>query len=306
MLIKQLDELLRIDCKETAERIEKHIRDAVLEHKVSGIIMGISGGVDSALLSTLAVRALGKERVHVYHLHDRNSEKDSEEKARLMAEWLGLKLNMESIEERMREKEKGEHFFKFISVLPPFFIPLLNSMYYLVVGETPYLTVLRNAQPDRSRFKRWIYDHVTAGIEKMFDAPCEERRIFLEEIARRENLLLIGTGNRSEDMLGWFTPKGIDNMPVSPIKCLYKAQVWQLAQYLKIPEAIRDRESSADVLRGATDTIALGMSFDRIDIVLYGIEKNMSDEDIMKHGIIKSEIRKVREIHRLSACRREA
>lgn len=296
--------LLKVDCKAAAEKIEKYIRDAVNEHKASGVIMGLSGGIDSAIMASLAVRSLGKDKVHVYYLHDKNSESDSLDKARLMADSLRLKLNMGNIEERMREKEKEAGFFKFVSSMPTFVLPAIVSLYYIVVGEAPYITILRREELKRNKFKRWIYDHVMKGVEEMFDGPCAERRVVLQEIADKSNLLLIGSGNKSEDLTGWFTPNGVDNMPVSPIVELYKTQVNMMGEYLKIPEPILKRKPSADVLRGADDTLALGMSFEKIDIVLCGIECGLKDEEICRCGVIQSEIDRVREINRLSAWRR--
>lgn len=304
--MKSGKELLKIDVKEAAERIELCIRSAVDEHKTRGILMGLSGGIDSALLAALSVRALGKDMAHVYFLYDKNSEKDSEDKARLVADWLGLKLNIKSIEGSMREKEKNAPFFKWISALPRFAPPVIASLYYIVVGETPYITTLRQNEIKKNKFRKWVYEHMMKGVEEMFDGPCIERRIVLEEVAKRENLLLIGAGNRSEDLTGWFTIKGIDNMPVSPIAGLYKTQVQQLAEYLEIPAVIQKQESTADVLRGATDSLALGMNYDKIDIILYSIEHGFSDEDIMEYGLVENEIKKVREINRLSAWKRRA
>lgn len=302
--MRSAQELLSIDTKETAERIENHIRHIVAENRVNGILMGLSGGLDSTVLVTLAVRALGKNKVCVYFLHDRNGEKDSINKARLVAEELGLKLNIGSIDDVMREKEKNAAFFKFISMLPPFVLPLAASLYYIVVGETPYMTTLRKEELKKSKFRRWLYANIVNGLESMFDGPCATRRVVLEKIAKEKNLLLIGSGNRSEDLTGWFTINGVDNMPHSPIMGLLKTQVRQLAEYLKIPAVILKRAPSADVLKGADDTLALGMSFDKIDIILYGIEHNMSDDDLIEYGLTKGQTAKVRKIHNMSAWKR--
>jgi NAD+ synthase len=297
-------ELLNIDWKQATEHVEQYIRDSVTEAGANGIIMGLSGGIDSALVSTLAVRALGKERVSVYFLHDKNSEKDSESKARLMAEWLGLILKVGSIEARMREREKYAQSFKILSSLPAFLMPVAASLYYIVMGEIPYVTVLRKNEFRKGRLRKWIYDNFLIGLEVMFDGPCEERRNVLEEIAKKENLLLIGTGNRSEDLMGWFTIKGVDNMPCSPVKGLYKTQVRKLSEYLGVPDEILKRKPSADVLRGADDTLALGISFEKIDIILCGIEREMPDDEIAEYGVTKSEIKRVRRINHLSTWRR--
>ncbi|MDD5173459.1 MAG: NAD(+) synthase [Candidatus Omnitrophota bacterium] len=302
--MKSAKELLNINEKETAERIEKHIQNIVAENRVNGILMGLSGGLDSTVLVTLAVRALGKDRVCVYFLQDRNGEKDSVNKAQIVAEGLGLKLNVGSIDAIMREKEKDAAFFKFISKLPPFVLPFMSSLYYIIVGETPYMTTLRKEELKKSKFRIWLYDNIVNGLEEMFDGPCAARRVVLEKIAKEKNLLLIGSGNLSEDLTGWFTVNGVDNMPHSPIMRLLKTQVWQLAQYLNIPIAIQKRAPSADVLRGADDTLALGMSFGKIDIVLYGIEHNMSDDEIMEYGLTKNQIARVRKIYKMSAWKR--
>ena len=116
--MKSAKELLKIDEEKTAQRIEKYIKDIVAENRVGGVLIGLSGGLDSTVLVTLAVRSLGKERVFVYFLHDRNSEKDSLDKAQFVADSFGLKLNVDSIDAVMREKEKNAAFFKFISTLP--------------------------------------------------------------------------------------------------------------------------------------------------------------------------------------------
>ena len=302
--MRSAKELLKIDAKETAGQIENHIRHIVSENRANGALIGLSGGIDSTVLAALAVRALGKERVSVYFLQDRNGEKDSIEKARLAAEGLGLDLNVGSIDAVMREKEKNAAFFKFISALPPFVLPFMSSVYYVVVGETPYMTTLRKEELKKSKFRRWIYGNIVNGLESMFDGPCAVRRVVLEKIAKEKNLLIIGSGNRSEDLTGWFTMDGIDNMPHSPIMGLFKTQVRQLAEHLDVPGVIQKRAPSPDVLKGVDDTLALGMSFDKIDIVLHGIEHNMSDDELMEYGLIKDQIAKVRKIHKMSAWKR--
>lgn len=304
-MVKRLaKEFLDIDGQKTAKEIEEYIRRWVDENNAGGIVMGLSGGIDSALLAGLSVRALGKDRVSVYFLHDKNSEEDSLNKARIVSDWLGLELNIGSIEKTMREKEKSAAFFKWLTTMPKFTLPVITGLYYIIVGETPYITILRKNEIRKSKFKRWIYDHIMSGVEAMFDGPCTERRVVLEKIAKEKNLILAGAGNRSEDLTGWFTIDGVDNMPCSPIKCLYKTQVKQLSEYIGVPGIILKRKPSADVLKGADDTLALGMEFDKIDVILYGIERGLTDEEIMICGVKKPQIHRVRKLYHLSAWRR--
>lgn len=303
-MAKDIIEALSIDGKSVCEKIEEYIRRSLAENGAKGIVMGLSGGLDSALLAALSVRAVGKEKVLAYFLQDRNSEKDSLDKARAIADWLGIKLIVESIDSIMREKERGAPFFKWLTTLPKGTLPFISSLYYIIVGETPYMTVLRKNEIRRSKFKRFVYDNIMKGMEEMFDGPCTERRVYLERIARENGLLIVGSGNKSEDLTGWFTPDGIDNMPYSPIKVLYKTQVKQLSEYVGVPAGTLKRKPSADVLKGADDTLALGMSFDKIDIILYGIENNLPNELITQYGVTVSQIERIRKINELSAWRR--
>jgi NAD+ synthase len=301
---RSVKELLSLDSEKTSADIQAYIRRSVEEKKAAGVMLGLSGGIDSALVAVLAVKALGKDRVHVYFLESKNSEKDSLDKARVIADWLGLKLNVSSIEDAMSERGKGEHFFNALSSMPKFMVSFMASFYFVVVGETPYITTLRKNEIKKSKFKKWVYDHVMNGVEKMFDGPCKVRRIVMQKLADEKNMLLIGAGNKSEDLTGWFTVDGIDNMPVSPIKNLYKAQVNELSAYLGVPGAVLKRKPTADVLKGATDALALGMDYGKIDIILCGMEKKMSDAEIIQYGVSIPEIMRVRKIYNLSAWKR--
>ena len=143
-------------------------------------------------------------------------------------------------------------------------------------------------------------------IVTMFDGVSIERRKLLENICKRENLILIGAGNGSETKTGWFNIGGLDDMPYSPIGDLYKTQVRQLAEYLKVPVAIRNREPIPDGLKGVTDASVLSMDYEKADIILYGLEHQWKDEEIMQYGLTKKEIERMRKINRLSEWKRVA
>ncbi len=303
-MIKASEDVLKIDAREAAQGIEKYIRNAVDESGVKGVMLGLSGGLDSAVVAPLAVRALGKDNVHVYFVNSKECDKDSENMARLVADWLGLKLNIESVEEVMRKKEESASFFKCLSNLPPFMIRALESLYYIVMGETVYMTALRKNEFKKRSLKKWLYEHMIKDIESMFDDVSIERRRLLEKIGKRENLLLIGAGNGSETATGWFNIGGLDDMPYSPINGLYKTQVRQLAAYLEVPIAIRNRKPIPDGLKGVTDASVLSMGYEKVDIILYGIEHKLQDEEIMKYGPTKKEIERMRKISSLSEWKR--
>jgi len=302
--LKSAKELLKIDEKSTICRIEGYIRGVFDYSKAKGVLIGLSGGVDSAALSTLVVRTLGKDKISVYYIYDENNDKESERKAQIMADWLGLKFNKLSIEASTNEKERNAPFFTSLKNLPQFMISGISALYCLIMGETPYVSTLRKRGTEGNWFKRWVYNHTVKNLEFMFDGGCVERRKILEEIAKKENLIILGAGNRSEEMTGWFTRGGIDNMPFSPMMGLYKNQVRQIAAYLGIPPEVQKQRSTADILKGADDKLTLGIDYDEIDIILCGLERGLKDEDIIGYGPTKTEIEKIREMCDLSNWKR--
>lgn len=305
-MTKSAEELLRIDPKAVAQSIEKYIRDVVDKHGAKGIALGVSGGLDSAVVAPLAVRALGKDRVHFYFVNSNQCDQESQDMARMVADSLGLKLNIESVEAVMREKAESASFFKRLSHLPPAVISALESLYYWIMGETVYMTSLRKNEFKDGSFKKWLYESMIKDIVTMFDGVSIERRKLLEGICKRENLVLIGAGNGSETKTGWFNIGGLDDMPYSPIGDLYKTQVRQLAEYLEVPVAIRNRKPIPDSLKGVTDESVLSMGYEKADVILYGIEHKMKDEEIMQYGPTKKEVERMRKISTLSEWKRAA
>ncbi len=81
---------LVIDAALTLQLMESYLEGLVKAQKSNGLLLGLSGGIDSSVLATIAVKAVGKEHVHVSFLYDRDSEESSQEKARTMADWLGI------------------------------------------------------------------------------------------------------------------------------------------------------------------------------------------------------------------------
>ena len=109
------------------------------------------------------------------------------------------------------------------------------------------------------------------------------RMIFLFDIAKKENALVVGTENKSEHYLAYFTRFGDEASDIEPIKHLFKTQVYQLAKYLKVPQSIIDKHPSAGLWEGQTDEKEFGFSYQEADQVLYlYFEKKQPLEEIKK------------------------
>jgi len=225
---------LTLDAPRECERIVSFIRQEFAKAGFSKGVVGVSGGVDSALVAALAARALGASNVYGLILPYRTSNPESEAHARLVIGLLGLPY------------ERFE--------ITPMVEPLLQR---------------DSSMNDRRRGNVM--------------ARC--RMIVLYDQAAALNSLVLGTSNRTETLLGYFTLHGDGAADIKPIAHLYKCQVRQLARHVGIPEAIVEKAPSADLWAGQTDEGELGFTYDEADQILYCLtEKGLGTAQIASLG----------------------
>jgi len=121
------------------------------------------------------------------------------------------------------------------------------------------------------------------------------RMQILYYIANRRNALVLGTSNRSELLMGYFTKYGDGASDLAPLAGLYKTQVYQLASYLKIPQRILDKKPTAGLWPGQFDEEEMGVEYQLLDLILYGLENNMPEEEIAT--ALKIPLKTVKKIH---------
>ncbi|WP_304543337.1 NAD(+) synthase [Sulfurimonas microaerophilic] len=303
-LSKKMD--LTIDAPLTVELIESYFKQLLESKKTDGLLLGLSGGIDSSVLITLAVRAVGKEKVHASFLFDRDSEKSSQRKAALMANWLGVKLESTDISPEMKKRNIYAPLIMKLIPYSALFNRMIQYTYKLLTGEVPFKTTLKigSGEEECSWFKYFLYNFTIRHIERGFSERHKYRREVLEQKAKEENLTLIGAANRSESEIGWFVKDGIDDLPIQPMTGLYKTQVWQLASYLKLPDEIQGQTASPDMMFGINDEFGIGHNYRRLDVILNMIEQKLTDEEIIEAGISQTELDDVRELKRVSEWKR--
>jgi NAD+ synthase (glutamine-hydrolysing) len=120
------------------------------------------------------------------------------------------------------------------------------------------------------------------------------RMITLFDISAAERALPIGTGNKTERLLGYFTWHADDSPPVNPIGDLFKTQVWALARHVNVPEVIITKPASADLIHGQTDEGDFGISYPRADAILHWILLGYRNAEIVPLGFTEEEIALVR------------
>ena len=120
------------------------------------------------------------------------------------------------------------------------------------------------------------------------------RMITLFDISAAQRALPIGTGNKTERLLGYFTWHADDSPPVNPIGDLFKTQVWALARHVKVPEVIVSKPASADLIQGQTDEGDFGVSYPRADAILHWILLGYRNAEIIPLGFTQEELALVR------------
>ncbi len=223
--------MLEIDAEKSSEVIVNFIREYAEKCGRKKVVIGLSGGIDSALVAKLATMALGEENVHAIFMPDISTPLEDLEDSRLMAKNLGIG--------------------------------------YTTIDLSPMIHSVTNVCGEMNEV---VLGNIKARL----------RMIFLYQRANSENALVCGTSNKTEILLGYYTKYGDGGSDFMPIGDLYKTQVYILARYLEIPEKIIEKTPTAGLWKGQTDEKEIGLSYEKIDVILYGIERKMDIPSIAK------------------------
>jgi NAD+ synthase len=230
------------------------LRDECLNAGFHKGVLGLSGGVDSAVVACLAVEALGKDNVRAVIMPYRSSSPRSRADAELVMLKLGIVSEVVDI------------------------TPMVDA----------YLSGVNDA------------DNVRQG-----NVMARQRMIVLYDISSRDRALVLGTSNKTELMLGYGTLFGDMACALNPLGDLYKTQVWQLAESLGVPERIVKKKPSADLWEGQTDEGEMGLTYARVDQLLFAmIDERRSDEDLIGMGFDEEFVRRVKRMVMLSQFKR--
>lgn len=291
-----------------SERVTQQIIDYLrLQPAVHGVFIGLSGGVDSAVLAALLVHAYGAERTHALYLHDRDSSPTSRQKALQAADWLGIGLHVYDMTHDLQLTGIYDSIPVRITQFSAIVNKLLISLTVLLLGASPLMSSLQycSAELDEHKFKKRVYKLVCLVAERGFNQRHRLRREILEQRAETRQGAVFGAANRTEWLLGWFVRHGIDDLPMQPLLGLYKTQVHQLATFLEVPEEIIRAAPSPDMLRGLSDEMGIGEAYWKADLALDYLAGGLDLEGILQLGVGTGTINHIRELHRLSAFKRE-
>lgn len=266
-------EVLSLDLTAQADRIGQHMVETLRRFFKRGVVLGLSGGIDSSTCAALAVRALGPDKVFGLLMPEVDSSQFSEDRGRQVAEHLGIRHVLENIGPTLsaigcyRWRDEAIR-----SVFPAYednwknkivIAPGLNGQvhYFNLVVQTPDGQLLEKRLPPQA------YLQIVAATNHK-----QRIRKTLEYFhADRLNYAVIGTPNRLEYDQGFFVKNGDGSADIKPIAHLYKTQVYAMARHLGLPEAICSAAPTTDTysLAQGQDEFYFSLPYADMDLALW-------------------------------------
>lgn len=241
-LVDPLDaSALDLDLDLVERMLVSFIRDEVRTRRgFERVVVGVSGGVDSAVSTVLAARALGPENVFGFRLPYRTSSEDSLAHADLVIHQTG-------VHERT--------------------IEISGPVDGYVAAYEPDISPLR-----------------------LGNLCARFRSLTLFDQSAKLRALPLGTGNKSERLLGYYTWHADDSPPINPLGDLFKLQVWALARHLGVPKEIVEKPASADLVQGVHDEDELGIPYQKADPILNGLLSGSRPQELVRDGYPEADV----------------
>jgi NAD+ synthase len=277
---------LLLDAEKTVAQITETIRTQIKDTlKRRGVVLGLSGGIDSSVVAALCVRALGAERVFGIFMPERDSSDDALILGRMLADSLGISTVVENIEPALRglkcydrqdeaikatfpEYESG---MKFKLTLPSLLEGNRMNIFRLTLA-------LPSGELKSARMRPESYLQLVAAT----NFKQRIRKTIEYYHADRLNFAVAGTPNRLEYDQGFFVKQGDGAADLKPIAHLYKTQVYQLAEYLGVPEEIRRRPPTTDTysLPQTQEEFYFALPYDKMDLCLYARNHDINANEV--------------------------
>ncbi len=235
----------KLDFDKTVEEISSFIAKIVKEAKAEGVVVGLSGGVDSSLVAALCVHALDKKKVLGVLMPTSFTPTQDIDDAKELAKQLGIRTEFIKIQK---------------------------------ISESFFRELHANQKEPRQKIP---LANILARI----------RMIILYYYGNLNNYLVAGTGDRSEDLIGFFTKYGDGGVDFLPTCHLYKTQVRELAMQLGVPAKISYKPSSPQLYPGHKATDEIPIVYEKLDPILVGLfDHKLTPEVVSKKTRISIEV----------------
>jgi NAD+ synthase len=276
---------LSLDPATEVERISTTLRAQVLKHlRKKGVVLGLSGGIDSTVVAALCVRAFGPGGVLGIFMPEQDSDPESLRLGRQVAEWLGIQTVLEDISPVLLGAGCYRRRDEFIRRVFPEYGPGWKNKVVLrkatTSGYNVFNLVVRGPHGEAKEARMPL--DVYLGIVATTNMKQRTRKQLEYFHADRLQYAVAGTPNRLEYDQGFFVKNGDGAADVKPIAHLYKSQVYQLAAHLGAPEEIRTRPPTTDTysLAQTQEEFFFGISLKTLDVCMYALDHDIAAETV--------------------------
>lgn len=278
-------EMLAIDLPAEAERIGERLREYLRRTRRKGVVVALSGGIDSSVVAALAVHALGPDRVFGIHMPEQESSPETLRISTSLSDALGIASATEDITQVLEAFGAYRRRDEAIRIVCPDYGPDHRSKIVLpsVIDSDSYrLYSVVVLDPDGQEHQYRLTPEAYLGIVAATNFKQRARKALEYYHADRLNHVVGGTPNRLEYDQGFFVKLGDGAADVKPIAHLYKCQVYALAEHLGVPEEIRSRPSTTDTysLPQSQEEFYFSLPHDRMDLCLYGKNNAVPVEEV--------------------------
>ena len=279
-------DLLKIDCAGELDKISNAIRNGLGKKlRKRGLVIGISGGIDSSVTAALCARAVGKDKVIGVQMPERHSADDTLGLSELLADHLGIRaipIDITPILEAVGYYDKYDEAVR--TAVPGYGREWKSKIVVSDIAEDRAYTLFSvvAASPEGRVVKKRLDLGSYLAIVASTNFKQRIRKMLEYYYADLYNYAVAGTPNRLEYDQGFFVKQGDGAADIKPIAHLYKTQVYELARFLGLPEAIVNRPPTTDTysLPQSQDEFFFSVPYQVMDLCLYGKNHGYSPEAV--------------------------
>ncbi|MCB0806740.1 MAG: NAD(+) synthase [Bacteroidales bacterium] len=278
--IENIDELVKKLC-------DRLVEDVFRKYKRRGAVIGISGGIDSSVTLALAVKAFGANRLFGVMMPEKDSSPDSKDLAQVLADKFGVEAVVENIRPALEGLRCYERRDEAIQRVFPDFNPKTDKS-KIGVNQTGldqnlppvfHLTVIDAGGNSRSKILP-VNEYLQIVAASNFKQRTRMEMVYYH--AEQKHYVVLGTANKHEIDQGFFVKFGDGGADLYPLAGLYKTQVYQLAEYLGVPQEIIDRTPTTDTYSAeqTQEEFFYQLPFDVMDLMWYGMENGYTPKEV--------------------------